>query len=57
MAQSVTVSWAWQALGQVSLAGDMLIFPSAQPTPGVYRLSLGGKRPRTVPARSASPVV
>ena len=39
MAESMTVNWSWQVLGQVSLADDMLIFPSAPAQPGVYRLT------------------
>jgi hypothetical protein len=39
MAESMTVSWSWEALGHVSLANGMLVFPSAPPVPGVYRLT------------------
>ena len=39
MAESMTVSWSWQVLGQVSLTDNMLLFPSAPALPGVYRLT------------------
>jgi hypothetical protein len=39
MAESMTVTWSWEALGQVSLADSMLTFPLAPPSPGVYRLT------------------
>jgi hypothetical protein len=44
MAESMTLSWSWQALGPVGIADGMLLFPSAPSMPGVYRLSFHDAR-------------
>lgn len=44
MADAMTVSWRWEALGQVNLADDMLIFPPTPSKPGVYRLTFRNTR-------------
>jgi hypothetical protein len=42
MADSVTVTWDWQACGGVTLADGKLRFPRVPPSPGVYRMTLNG---------------
>ncbi|HET7034295.1 MAG TPA: hypothetical protein VFI42_01305 [Thermomicrobiaceae bacterium] len=40
MAQSVTVTWSWQPVGQLKLVEGKLAFPKVPNVAGVYRLTL-----------------
>lgn len=37
--ESMTVTWSWQAGGQVELEGGMLVFPPVPDAAGIYRLT------------------
>ena len=39
VAESMTVTWAWQPAGQVTLVAGSLVFPKVPRVPGIYRFT------------------
>lgn len=39
MAQSLTVSWDWQPVGQISVSDGMIVFPEIPTVAGIYRFT------------------